>query len=71
MADHVREAERSYGRTVGSRLQPRTLWPEQRTELAAALRTGMSEGSWPVRYAVRRMAWHVLDHAWEIEDRRS
>jgi hypothetical protein len=24
---------------------------------------------WPPRYFVRRMAWHVLDHAWEIEDR--
>ncbi len=24
---------------------------------------------WPVRYAIRRIAWHVLDHAWEIEDR--
>ncbi|HUF07607.1 MAG TPA: hypothetical protein VMP86_09560 [Candidatus Binatia bacterium] len=24
---------------------------------------------WPPRYAVRRAAWHVLDHAWEIEDR--
>ena len=24
---------------------------------------------WPVRYFVRRVAWHVLDHAWEIEDR--
>jgi hypothetical protein len=24
---------------------------------------------WPPRYAARRIAWHVLDHAWEIEDR--
>ena len=24
---------------------------------------------WPPRYLVRRVAWHVLDHAWEIEDR--
>ena len=24
---------------------------------------------WPPRYAVRRAAWHVLDHAWELEDR--
>lgn len=24
---------------------------------------------WPARYFVRRVAWHVLDHAWEIEDR--
>lgn len=25
---------------------------------------------WPPRYFVRRVAWHALDHAWEIEDRR-
>ena len=24
---------------------------------------------WSPRYFVRRLAWHVLDHAWEIEDR--
>ena len=24
---------------------------------------------WPARYFVRREAWHVLDHVWEIEDR--
>lgn len=24
---------------------------------------------WAPRYAVRRPAWHALDHAWEIEDR--
>jgi len=26
---------------------------------------------WTPRYAVRRSAWHALDHAWEIEDRAS
>lgn len=24
---------------------------------------------WTPRYVVRRVAWHMLDHAWEIEDR--
>jgi hypothetical protein len=24
---------------------------------------------WPLRYWIRRSAWHALDHAWEIEDR--
>lgn len=24
---------------------------------------------WPPRFFVRRVAWHTLDHAWEIEDR--
>ena len=25
--------------------------------------------SWPPAYMARRRAWHLLDHAWEIEDR--
>lgn len=29
----------------------------------------LRERGWPVRYAARRIAWHVLDHAWEMEDR--
>jgi hypothetical protein len=24
---------------------------------------------WPLPYLVRRTAWHVLDHAWEVEDK--
>jgi hypothetical protein len=24
---------------------------------------------WPARYFARRVAWHALDHAWEIQDR--
>jgi hypothetical protein len=24
---------------------------------------------WPWRYFVRRVAWHILDHSWEVEDR--
>jgi hypothetical protein len=69
IVDHVREAERSYGRKVGPRVPPRTPWEQQRTEIAAALRTGTPGGAWPPRYAIRRLAWHVLDHAWEIEDK--
>lgn len=43
--------------------------------LAAAVRGEIPERGprggkiWPARYFVRRVAWHVLDHAWEIEDR--
>jgi hypothetical protein len=34
------------------------------------VRTGPRGGvRWTARYYVRRSAWHVLDHAWEIEDR--
>jgi len=43
--------------------------------LAAAARGKVAEKGprggkrWTARYFVRRIAWHVLDHAWEIEDR--
>jgi hypothetical protein len=47
---------------------------EPRELIVAALR-GASDGSplrpkgWPPRYAAARIAWHALDHAWEIQDR--
>lgn len=25
--------------------------------------------SWPLAFLIRRCAWHMLDHAWELEDR--
>ena len=31
--------------------------------------TSTGRAGWPPRYAARRLIWHVLDHAWEIEDR--
>jgi hypothetical protein len=45
-----------------------------RAAIAAALRTGppppqSNRAPWPPRYAARRIAWHLLDHAWEMEDR--
>lgn len=52
------------------RVPPRTPWPEQRAQQLAAVRAGAPQSRWPVRYYVRRAAWHVLDHAWEIEDKR-
>jgi hypothetical protein len=79
--DHVLGAEAGYGYKVGLRLrQPaagdgagiaalRQTWLD-------AFRAGadgkpLREGGWPTRYAARRIAWHVMDHAWEIEDRSS
>lgn len=72
VADHTREAERSYTRKIGVRVPPRTPWPEQRNRILAGIRAAAGDGAdtrWAVRYYVRRTAWHVLDHAWEIEDR--
>jgi hypothetical protein len=69
IVSHVLEAERAYGRRLGVRIPPRTPWTEQRAAYAAALRADAPDGTWPARYAFRRLAWHVLDHVWEIEDR--
>lgn len=69
IARHVQEAERSYGRRLGVAVPPRTPWTEQRATFAEAVRAGAPRASWPLPYAVRRFAWHVLDHAWEIEDK--
>ncbi len=66
--DHVREAERHYAAKVGLRVAPRTAWSHQRAVLLDTLRQG-APASWPAPYAIRRIAWHVADHAWEIEDR--
>ena len=69
IARHVQESERSYGRMLGVRVPPRTPWAQQRQSLSAAVRGGAPAARWPLPYAVRRFAWHVLDHAWEIEDK--
>jgi hypothetical protein len=66
---HVQEAERHYCSKLGTRLPPRTPWAEQRAVITEALLAGSPEGAWPSRYSLRRLAWHVLDHAWEIEDK--
>lgn len=67
--DHVREAERAYARRLGVAVPPQASWEEQRRELSAAWLRGAPGARWPVRYGIRRCAWHVLDHAFEIEDR--
>jgi hypothetical protein len=66
---HVQEAERHYCSKLGTRVPPRTPWVEQRAVITEALLAGSPEGAWPSRYSLRRLAWHVLDHAWEIEDK--
>ena len=76
---HVSESDWYYAREMGLRDEQ----PDP-TDRAAVmgLRAAMlevlgrpSDGSplagrkWPARYAAARIAWHALDHAWEIEDR--
>lgn len=67
---HVRDAEVAYAR----KLAIPTKTADRRAAILAVL-SRRSDGrplvdnGWPVRYAARRIAWHALDHAWEIEDR--
>jgi hypothetical protein len=77
---HVIEAERAYARKIGVRHKPfemndKSALQAMREEIAAVLSkpsTGepLVSGGWNASYAARRMAWHVIDHIWEIEDRR-
>jgi hypothetical protein len=69
---HVLEAEESYGVTIG--ISRQLDGHDRRGKMIAMVETGsggepLAGKKWPLRYAVRRIVWHVLDHAWEIEDR--
>jgi hypothetical protein len=84
IVDHVAGAEEGYLRQLGSRPlaaiddQPSTARKSRQHVLAAL--SARAKGDpvadptrvkrpWTPRYFVRRASWHVLDHAWEIEDR--
>lgn len=74
---HVADAEFAYARRFGVRHKPSggaNAVQAMRAELVAALRAARAgeapvEKGWPPRYVAHRVAWHVLDHAWEIEDK--
>jgi hypothetical protein len=82
---HVRDAEAGYLSGLGWRFRPPPSDDEraklERTRqavlegLAASARgeipaKGPRGGvRWKPRFFVRRLAWHTLDHLWEIEDR--
>jgi hypothetical protein len=79
MLAHVLAAESAYLRKVGLKhRQPDNEDADaiaaMRADLLATLRQPSQGGpvvekGWPPRYAARRVAWHVLDHAWEMEDK--
>ena len=83
MVRHVSESDESYLGRVGRKAAIKGEDPEEALQLtrqailealAAGARGELPEQGprggvrWPPRYFVRRVAWHVLDHAWEIED---
>jgi hypothetical protein len=85
IVEHVRDVDASYLASLGGKLkrsdadEPGQALARVRqailTTLIAAARgevpaRGPRGGvRWSPRYFVRRLAWHELDHAWEIEDR--
>jgi hypothetical protein len=80
IARHVIEAERAYARKIGVRHKP---FPFNDCSALSAMREEIVEvlskpsdgsalvpGGWPTVYAIRHIAWHVIEHIWEMEDRR-
>ena len=82
---HVIGAEASYARMIGAAAkgfeEPQAdARDDERAVVLEALERAVTDGipagprggkRWSARYFVRRATWHVLDHAWEIEDRSS
>ncbi len=79
VVEHALMADHAYARQMGLRIPAPA--PGDAASVGA-LRAAMlatlrepSDGSplagrkWTARYAAQRIAWHALDHAWEIEDR--
>ncbi len=76
---HVRGADFAYASRVGIRIREQT----QDLAVVEQLRTAIHQlvlhpdsyqqaaKGWPLAYFLRRALWHVLDHLWEIEDKRS
>src|SRR6266702_1735161 len=77
--EHVIGGETAYARKLGVRLKQPAIDDiaaiEELREAIAAVVGAPSDGSpvlpdgWTTRYAARRIAWHVLEHAWEMQDR--
>jgi hypothetical protein len=79
MIRHVVESDHAYARQLGIRLQDpdatdHTAVQAGRRAVLDILGTAsdgspLADRTWTLRYAARRIAWHALDHAWEMEDR--
>jgi hypothetical protein len=83
IVQHVLEAEKSYLSTLGGKvpqLDVSLSAPESTRQAILKTLIASAHGEiaeygprggkrWSSRYFVRRAAWHILDHIWEIEDR--
>jgi hypothetical protein len=84
---HVLGADAGYLRRLGQTVKPDDSAPlaDELRRTRAAIRAALEAGvrgeipetgprggaMWTPRYFVRRVAWHAVDHLWEIEDRLS
>jgi hypothetical protein len=82
---HVLGADAGYLHSLAQKFSQHDKAPlsDELTRTRAAIRAALAAGTrgeipgqrprggkiWTPRYLVRRVAWHTLDHAWEIEDR--
>jgi hypothetical protein len=76
VVQHVLNAEKAYAAKLGLKLAVPSYSSTAevrsfRGSIAEVLRAAEAPApnKWPVRYGARRIAWHVLDHLWEIEDK--
>jgi hypothetical protein len=84
IVEHVRSAEEGYLMRLGRKVDKADVGPGGELAstrravldgLSGAVRDGVPAAGprggarWTVPFFVRRATWHVLDHAWEIEDR--
>jgi hypothetical protein len=85
IADHVRGAEAGYLSALGSpfRADPKADATTELRRMRAAVLDGLAASArgefasrgprggvrWKPRQLARRLAWHAIDHAWEIADR--
>ncbi|HET9416381.1 MAG TPA: hypothetical protein VFP30_02460 [Candidatus Limnocylindria bacterium] len=80
IVEHVQEAEAAYLHQLGWKVpKPRPSAADVRRAFVEGVRLRAAgkplpepnrvHTPWEPRYAIRRAAWHTLDHAWEIEDR--
>ena len=73
IVEHVVDTERVYARKCGAVDSGsggvKGVGPVREAILERLGSDDREASSWPLRYGIRRITWHVLDHLWEIEDR--
>lgn len=68
--EHLLDTEQAYKGKLG--IRGVSDHGQLRAAILQAVRNGRTPAQpaeWPSAYAARRIAWHALDHAWEIQDK--